>query len=125
MPISFLCAEAGAIRRWTDTTYTALGMSDRGSCTVSVTYLALPSEEEGVDGDEPHGLVDPFGARISQTKNRSAPRRRRDTARRSRRGDRLTTTIDHETMDAGEDGRKRLELASRKEERRIERGARG
>ena len=77
-----------------------------------------------MDGDEPHGLVDPFGARISQTKNRSAPRRRRDTARRSRRGDRLTTTIDHETMDAGEDGRKCLELASRKEERRIETAAR-
>ena len=79
-----------------------------------------------MDGDEPQGLVDPFGARIfiSQTKNQSAPRRRRDTAQRSRRGDRLTTTRDHETMDAGVDGRKRLELASRKEERRTERGAR-
>ena len=79
-----------------------------------------------MDGDEPHGLVDPFGARIfiSQTKNRSAPRRRRDTARRSTRRDRLTTTRDHEIIDAGEDGRNRLELASRKEERRIERGAR-
>ena len=33
-----------------------------------------------------------------------------------------TTTRDHhDIMDAGEDGRKRLELASRKEERRTER----
>ena len=67
MPISFLYAEADAIRG--ERTYTALGVYTRGSYDLS--NLALPSEEEGVGGDELLWAGYPFGARF-QTKNRSA-----------------------------------------------------
>ena len=43
---------------------------------------------------------------------------------REQKGRQTNNDESHETMDAGEDGRKRLELVSRKEERRTERGSR-
>ena len=71
MPISFLCAKAGTIRKVNGHYIHSPGFAIRELYCLS--NLASPLKEEGAGGDEPKlGLVDPFGARNFRPRTLSA-----------------------------------------------------